>query len=258
MEIFIKIKAFAYSSITYNFKKGAFSVWSGTTDNITNQTPKNYMMNEKIFILDTITADNCAHLIGDMTSFILNEQNQNKRLMFFINSPGGEVDTMLTIIGLINMARLYNIQIYTFVLGLAGSAASMIAVQGDQRYMSTMSRHFIHFGCIWDVTTKHSEIEKMYHQNKEYADNIVNLYLDACENKLSKTELLKLQSDERGYLSAEQCLRYGLCDQIIENELIQKRQYELKKAKFDEEILKSEKKSAKSKVTNKKRVNNDK
>ena len=226
MEIFIKIKAFAYSSITYNFKKGAFSVWSGATDNITNQTPKNYMMNEKIFILDTITADNCAHLIGDITSFILNEQNQNKRLMFFINSPGGEVDTMLTIIGLI--------------------------------YMSAMSRHFIHFGCIWDVTTKHSEIEKMYHQNKEYADNIVNLYLDACENKLSKTELLKLQSDERGYLSAEQCLHYGLCDQIIENELIQKRQYELKRAKFDEEILKLEKKSAKSKVTNKKRVNNDK
>ena len=105
-------------------------------------------------------------MIGDITTYILDERNNGKRLIFMINSPGGEVDTMLSLLGLMNMARLYNIEIYTFVLGVAGSAASMLAVQGDERYMSSLSKHFIHFGCIYDMTTKHSEIEKMYHQNK--------------------------------------------------------------------------------------------
>lgn len=208
-------------------------MWNGDNGIIGQNTSRNYMYGDKVFLLDTITSNNCAYLIGDITTYILDERNNGKRLIFMINSPGGEVDTMLSLLGLMNMARLYNIEIYTFVLGVAGSAASILAVQGDARYMSSLSKHFIHFGCIYDMTTKHSEIEKMYHQNKEYADNIVNLYLDACDKKLSKTDLLRLQSDERGYLSAEQCLKYGLCDSIIENELFDKVKYEDLRREYD-------------------------
>lgn len=208
-------------------------MWNGDNGIIGQNTSRNYMYGDKVFLLDTITSNNCAYLIGDITTYILDERNNGKRLIFMINSPGGEVDTMLSLLGLMNMARLYNIEIYTFVLGVAGSAASMLAVQGDARYMSSLSKHFIHFGCIYDMTTKHSEIEKMYHQNKEYADNMVNLYLDACDKKLSKTDLLRLQSDERGYLSAEQCLKYGLCDSIIENELFDKAKYEGLRREYD-------------------------
>lgn len=208
-------------------------MWNGDNGIIGQNTSRNYMYGDKVFLLDTITSNNCAYLIGDITTYILDERNNGKRLIFMINSPGGEVDTMLSLLGLMNMARLYNIEIYTFVLGVAGSAASMLAVQGDARYMSSLSKHFIHFGCIYDMTTKHSEIEKMYHQNREYADNMVNLYLDACDKKLSKTDLLRLQSDERGYLSAEQCLKYGLCDSIIENELFDKVKYEDLRREYD-------------------------
>lgn len=216
-------------------------MWNGDNGIIGQNTSRNYMYGDKVFLLDTITSNNCAYLIGDITTYILDERNNGKRLIFMINSPGGEVDTMLSLLGLMNMARLYNIEIYTFVLGVAGSAASMLAVQGDARYMSSLSKHFIHFGCIYDMTTKHSEIEKMYHQNKEYADNIVNLYLDACDKKLSKTDLLRLQSDERGYLSAEQCLKYGLCDSIIENELFDKVKYEDLRREYDKGFLEFEK-----------------
>ena len=216
-------------------------MWNGDNGIIGQNTSRNYMYGDKVFLLDTITSNNCAYLIGDLTTYILDEHNNGKRLIFMINSPGGEVNTMLSLLGLMNMARLYNIEIYTFVLGVAGSAASILAVQGDARYMSGLSKHFIHFGCIYDMTTKHSEIEKMYHQNKEYADNMVNLYLDACDKKLSKADLLRLQSDERGYLSAEQCLKYGLCDSIIENELFNKVKYEGLRREYDKGFPKFEK-----------------
>ena len=228
-------------------------MWTGNTDNLTNYSPKNYMYNDKVFILDEITDENCAYLIGDLTNFVLNEENKGKVLTIIINSPGGQVDVMMTIIGLINIAKLNNITILTFVLGLAGSAASMIAIQGDERFMSHISKHFVHFGCVFDITSKHSEIEKIYLQNKQYSESMVNLYLDACNGKLSKKVLLDLQSDERGYLTAEECLEYGLCDTIIETELFERKALEKKLAKEQEafEEYKKEKAKLKAKKTKK-------
>lgn len=232
-------------------------MWTGSTDNLTNHSPRNYMYGEKVFILDEITSENCAYLIGDLTNYVLTEENQGKCLTIIINSPGGQVDVMMTIIGLINIAKLNNITVMTFVLGLAGSAASMIAIQGDERFMSKISKHFVHFGCIWDITTKHSEIEKVYLQNKQYSESMVDLYLEACDGKLSRDILLDLQSDERGYLTADECVKYGLCDSIIETDLIARKLEEKKQeeeyAEFEiykKEKLKAEK-LAKQKKTKK-------
>lgn len=233
-------------------------MWTGNTDNLTNHSPRNYMFNDKVFILDEITSDNCAYLIGDLTTFVLDQNNIGKTLTIIINSPGGQVDVMMAIIGLINIAKINNITIVTFVLGMAGSAASMIAIQGDERVMSKISKHFVHFGCIWDVTTKHSEIEKVYHQNKQYSESMIDLYLEACNGKLTKEKLLNLQSDERGYLTADECIKYGLCDSIIETDLIQRKieeqKYEEDYAEFEaykKEKIKAEKLKAKVKKVKK-------
>lgn len=237
-------------------------MWSGNTDLLTNQTSKNYMYNDKVFILDEITSDNCAYLIGDLSTFVFDEQNRGKSLTFFINSPGGETYVMMSIIGLINIAKLYDIEVTTFVLGTAASAASMIAVQGDRRFMSNISQHLVHFGSIFNVTSLQSEIEKIYEQNKEYADNLDNLYLTACKGKLTKSVLDKLKKDERGYLNAEDCVKYGFCDVIIENELAQKNFYEDQKTVFEQNFVKTlmssqkKQKSEKKPSKNKKSVKN--
>lgn len=229
-------------------------MWTGSTDILTNQSPRNYMFGEKVFILDEITEENCAYLIGDLSTFVFNPENQGKTLIFIINSPGGSVYTMMTIIGLINIAKLSNINVLTFTLGLAASAASMIAVQGDERFMSHISRHLIHFGCIWDMTTKHSEIEKTYIQNKEYADNLRSLYLDNSKGKMSPKILEDLQSDERGYLNAEDCLKYGLCDKVVEYDLFERNKAEAEQAEKEEEFHKYLKDKAKKEKERKLRL----
>ena len=235
-------------------------MWSGSTDILTNHSPRNFMYNNKVFLLDEITDENCAYLIADLTTYIMSEENHGRPLTFIINSVGGNVNTMMTIIGLINIAKLSDIPVITFVLGLAASAASMIAVQGDERYINKISRHFIHFGCIWDITTKHTEIEKMYLQNKQYSESMIDLYLEACGGKLSREKLLSLQSDERGYLNAEECVKYGLCDAIIEDDLDirKKEQEELDKhyGEFEEYMKQKAKQEKLAKKETKKKVNN--
>ena len=71
---------------------------------------------------------------------------------------------------------------------------------------------------MWSLTERHSEIEKIYEQTKDYAERIDNLYLQACQG-LTAQKLRELQLDERGYLNAEQCVEYGLCDSIVEDDL---------------------------------------
>ena len=192
--------------------------WDGNNMSLSKDSPRNYMYKNTVYLLDEISDKSCAYLIGDLYEYVTNPQNFDNPLNFIINSPGGDVYVMMTIIGLINIAKLNKIQINTFVMGIAASAASVIAIQGDIRKITNVSRHFIHFGSMWSLTERHSEIEKIYEQTKDYAERIDNLYLQACPG-LTAEKLRNLQLDERGYLNAEQCIEYGLCDSIIENDL---------------------------------------
>lgn len=192
--------------------------WDGNNISLTKDSPKNYMYKNTVYLLDEISDTSCAYLIGDLYEYVTNKQFFDLPLNFIINSPGGDVYTMMTILGLINIAKINGIQINTFVMGVAASAASVIAVQGDVRKITKVSRHFVHFGTMWSVTERHSEIEKIYEQTKDYAERIDSLYLEACP-KLTSEKLRSLQLDERGYLNAEQCIEYGLCDSIIEDDL---------------------------------------
>lgn len=220
-------------------------MWSGSSDNILQQVPRNYMYNEQVFILDEITTENCAYLIGDLTTFIMNPANYGKKLSFIINSPGGDVSVMMNIIGLINLAKINDMDVVTFVLGSAGSAASLIAVHGTERIISRIARHFVHFGTIFNITTKYSEIKKICDQNEEYAENMKSLYLEACGGKLPLDVLEKLESDERGYLNAQQCIKYGLADYILEETLDVKNNEEHERFEFEKLFKKHKEKEAK-------------
>ena len=136
-------------------------------------------------------------------------------IVLWINSPGGDCVAASQIY---TMLMEYKGNVTVKIDGIAASAASVIAIQGDTRKITKISRHFVHFGGVWSLTERHSEIEKIYEQTKDYAERIDNLYLQACPG-LSPEKLRSLQLDERGYLNAEQCVEYGLCDSIVEDDL---------------------------------------
>ena len=207
-------------------------MWNGDNVSLSRDSSLNYMYKNTVYLLDEITDKSCAYLIGDLHEYVMNKQNFGGELNFIINSPGGDVYVMMTIVGLMNIAKINNITINTFVMGIAASAASVIAVQGDNRKITNVSRHFVHFGTMWNATERYSEIEKIYEQTKDYAERIDKLYLDACP-KLSKEKLRALQLDERGYLTAEQCVEYGLCDTVIENDLAEVKSIEKDVGEFE-------------------------
>lgn len=228
---------------------------------------KNYMYGDKVFLLDCLDVDNTSLLIGDLATFVNDPMTYGKKLQFFINSPGGDVSVMKSIMSLMNIARLNDITIETYVLGMAYSAASILAAYGDIRYMTKYAQHLIHFGMVPSFATKYSEIEKIMQQTKEHADQLNAIYLENTE--LSKEKLSELQNDERGFLNADDCLKYKLCDCILEYSLDERNEFENAYSKFNEEYckkgyyktedeIKKELKTNKKNVKHKSKVKNKK
>lgn len=182
---------------------------------------KNYMVDNNIFLLTELNDETTNELIADLTLFVQSNKNKKGELFITINSQGGQVDIMRALIGLIKVAQMYGVKVTTYVVGVAASAASAIAIHGDRRCMLEDAFHYIHFGQSTSVITKASEIDKSYALLTKLKDSHEQLYLKNCSD-LSGEQYNKIIEDGYGWLSAKECLKYGLCDEITED-VIKKR-----------------------------------
>ena len=195
-------------------------VFRGPDDNLFPLTQRsgNFMYGNYLFLLDDLSDEKTFTAIADLTRFVADPSNSDQTLNILINSGGGNVMLMNTIIGLINTAKLAGMEVRTYVLGMAGSAASVIAIQGTERLMSRNAIHFVHFGTIPQFLTKHTEIGKASNFASRLQQQAVEAYLRFCP-RLTKETYLQITEDEMGYLFSDDCLKYGLCDSILEDDL---------------------------------------
>lgn len=176
-----------------------------------NSISHNYVCGNKIYINDELTLENCSYLISDIHSAI--EIPGNNLLEFFINSPGGRLDCMLSILTCMRLAKIRGLKISTYVTGEVGSAASLLAVCGDKRFMLEYAQHFVHFGCSPHLITKESEIKKANKEAVKFHQLCKEIYLK--HTSIKEDKLKELMEDEYGYLTAKECLKYNFCDKII-------------------------------------------
>lgn len=196
-------------------------MWNGENSTITAHSPKNYMYGDNVYLYEQVTVENCAYLIGDLSTYVFSEENKNKNkiVRIFINSPGGETDVAFNIISLMNIGRINGIQFHTIVLGDAGSACSLIACAGDHRIMGEYAVNYIHFGCYTAYVSKNTEIEKVNKNIKVWHDKIKTLYMRFSNGKLNEKLFEKLINDDQTYLTAGECMKFGLADAIVEKDL---------------------------------------
>ena len=171
----------------------------------------NFINQNNIFLFDEFTTEKCSYMLSDLVSII--NSTQYNEINVYINSPGGEINTLLAFLSLFKIAQNSNMNINTIVMGLASSCASLLAICGNKRYMYNKALHFVHFGSITTEVSKSSEIEKSKFILKRHEDIIKSTYLE--NTKISNDKLNKLIEDEYGYLNSKQCKTLGFCDIII-------------------------------------------
>jgi ATP-dependent protease ClpP protease subunit len=106
-----------------------------------------------------------------------------------------------------------NIPIYTYVDGVAASAATLIILAGTKRYIYENGFMLIHQvrTDFWGTFT-HEQMKDQMENDERLMANLKKLYLK--ETKLTEEKLNELLKHDL-YFTADQCLEYGLVDGIL-------------------------------------------
>lgn len=171
------------------------------------------LLNERIVFLNGPVDDHSSNLI--VAQILHLESSDSERdINFYINSPGGVITAGMAIYDVMQFVKP---DVATYVMGQACSMGSFLAQAGtpSKRYMLPNSRHMIHQpsggarGMASDIEISYKEI--MYWKNR-----LTELYVK--HNTANKTYSdFERDMDRDTFMSADDALTYGLCDQIISN-----------------------------------------
>lgn len=131
-------------------------------------------------------------------------------IRIFIDTPGGHTQVMRSLIGAINISKT---PVYTIVYCSAMSAGSYILAAGHKRFAFPNSIILVHSGNLgYQGTVEQVESAKKFFDKLDKSDN---------ETFLSHTSVNAKELKRKGavdwYMTAEEALKYGVIDRIIES-----------------------------------------
>lgn len=132
------------------------------------------------------------------------------KLNVYINSPGGSVFQGVAIH---TMLKRHKAEVNVYIDGVAASIASVIAMAGDRVFMPKNTTMMIHKP--WNVVMGNADVlRKAADTLDKIQESIEESYLAKTGDAISGEKLSALLAAET-WLTAQECLEYGLCDEII-------------------------------------------
>jgi len=180
-------------------------------------TPSNiHVTNNHIYFYEEVTKKSTLDLIATIQELI--KENKKMAIDFdledpppiylHINSPGGLLIEAFAIIDIILNCP---IKIISIIEGQAASAATLISVVCDERWIRPNASMLIH-ELRGGNCGKYSEIETDMDNLSDLMDKLKNIYLNYT--KLTNKDLAKILPKDRDW-DAEKCKKFGLVDLIV-------------------------------------------
>jgi len=131
----------------------------------------------------------------------------------YINSMGGSVKEAL---GIYNALRRCPATVNAYIDGFAASAASIIAVSADRVVMPRNTTMMVH-NASWGIYGNSAALRKSADDLDIINAAMLQSYVVKAGEKLTMEKLEEL-ADGETWLSAEDCVLYGLADEFAEQE----------------------------------------
>ena len=167
------------------------------------------LKNRIIFIGDAID-DHIANLVIAQLLY-LEQEDPDKDIDLYINSPGGSVTSGLA---MYDCMQLVKPDVSCICMGLAASAAAVLLAGGQKgkRYALPYSRIMIHQPWISGIGGQATDIDIHARQILKTRETLNRILADHSGQTLEKVQ----KDTERDYyMSAEEAKEYGLIDQVI-------------------------------------------
>ena len=186
-------------------------------DIILNKTKIPHQINgNEIYFYSQVDLESIYHLnrsLSDIEKQMLITQinlglSDPPHIKLFINSDGGEIFSAFTTVDRIKSSR---VPIYTYVEGICASAATLISVCGTKRYMGKNSVMLVHQLRSWCGGTHENFKDEVRNLNL-LSEKVRKIYLE--HTKFTASDLDEMLKHDI-YLSATDCLNYGLVDEIV-------------------------------------------
>ena len=167
------------------------------------------LLKERIIFLVGPITDVVANSVIAQLLFLTN-QNPNKDIQLYINSPGGSVTAGMAIYDTMQYVKA---DISTVCVGLAGSMAAVILASGakGKRFALPNAEILLH-QVMGGVSGEAVEIEITAKQIIKIKDKLNKIIAKHTDQPLEKVEK---DTDRDFYLSAEDAKNYGIIDDVI-------------------------------------------
>ncbi|CAM4400539.1 hypothetical protein BAMA111019_23060 [Bacillus manliponensis] len=153
---------------------------------------------------------------GEVSSIIFKNELEAlgdgiETINLYINSPGGSVFEAMA---MISMLQRHPADIISHIDGVAASCASVLPMISKRIIMPSNSLMMIHHA-MTGAWGNAKQLRKAADDVERISKAMCQYYLDRAGDKMSE-ETLSEMLEEDTWLTAEQCLELGLCDEIVE------------------------------------------
>lgn len=167
------------------------------------------LLKDRIIFLGSAIDDGVANAIIAQMLFLAN-QDPEKDIKLYINSPGGSVTAGMAIYDTMQFIKPH---VSTICIGMAASMASVLLAAGEagKRFCLPNSEVMIHQvmggteGQASDIKIHAERILKM----KDRLNKILSKHTG------QKLAIIEKDSDRDNFMSAEEAVAYGLADKVI-------------------------------------------
>ena len=147
---------------------------------------------------------------GVIDQIIYLDDKASTPITLLIHSPGGDLNTALTIYDIMIAARS---PIYTVAIGFVASAALPILAAGKhgQRFIFPRTTTMIHLGQSHAVGTRRSMRKQL-----DAFGRVDESYVEILSRHTGQTpEEIKKYMEEEYYMGAEETIKFGLADAVV-------------------------------------------
>jgi ATP-dependent Clp protease protease subunit len=168
------------------------------------------LLKSRIVFLGTPINDQVSNVLVAQLLYLDNE-DQDKDIQFYINTPGGQINAGLAIYDTIQLIRA---PVSTIAVGLAASMGTILLTAGTKGKRYALPNATIHLHQpIGGVSGQVADIEiaaREYMRMRDLLNDILNRHAGLTEEQINRF------TDRDFYMTAEQAADYGIIDEVLQ------------------------------------------
>ena len=171
------------------------------------------LLKDRIIVLSEEVNNATASLVIAQMLF-LESEDPDKEIFFYINSPGGSISDGLAIFDTMNYIKC---PVSTMCIGMAASMGAFLLAAGEKgkRYATPNAEIMIHQPLISGGLSGQTTEIKIYSDHMVKTSERLNKILSERTGK--PLEQIEKDTERDNFMTAEEALKYGLIDEILEH-----------------------------------------